>query len=64
MRPQRFIRNLTEIERQDIKKLFHHPSNNRDRKRAQAIRLSAMGYMVIQTVEILGCNRQERRLCV
>ncbi len=58
MRPQRFIRDLTKTERQEVENLFRHEPNNRVRKRAQAIRLSAMGYTVTQIVEILGCNRQ------
>jgi len=58
MRPQRFIRTLTKIERQEIEKLFRRGPNNRARKRAQAIRLSAMGYTVTQIIQILGCNRQ------
>ena len=58
MRPQRFIRTLTKTERQEVEKLFHRGPNNRTRKRAQAIRLSAMGYTITQIVEILGCNRQ------
>ena len=58
MRPQRFIRTLTKIEGQEIEQLFRRGPNNRVRKRAQAIRLSAMGYTVTQIVQILGCNRQ------
>jgi transposase len=58
MKPQRFIKTLTKTERQEIEKLYHHGPNNRVRKRAQAIRLSAMGYTVTQISEILGCNRQ------
>ncbi len=58
MRPQRFIRTLTKIEGQEIEQLFRRGPNNRVRKRAQAIRLSAMGYTVTQIVERLGCNRQ------
>ena len=58
MRPQRFIRNLTKAERQEIENLFRHGPNNRVRRRAQAIRLSAMGYTATQIVQILGCNRQ------
>ena len=58
MRPQRFIRSLTKTERQEIEELYRRGANNRVRKRAQAIRLSAMGYTVTQIVEILGCNRQ------
>lgn len=58
MRPQRFIKDLTKIERQEIEEMFRRGPNNRVRKRAQAIRLSSMGYTITQIVEILGCNRQ------
>jgi len=58
MRPQRFVKDLTKIERQEIEEMFRRGPNNRVRKRAQAIRLSAMGYTITQIVEILGCNRQ------
>jgi transposase len=58
MRPQRFIRNLTKTEHHEIEELYRHGPNHRVRKRAQAIRLSAMGYTITQIVEILGCNRQ------
>jgi transposase len=58
MRPQRFIRKLTKKERQQIENLYRKGPNNRVRKRAQAIRLSAMGYAVQQILEILGCNQQ------
>jgi len=58
MKPQRFIRTLTKTERQEVENLFRRGPSNRVRKRAQAIRLSAMGYTVTQIAEILGCNRQ------
>lgn len=58
MKPQRFIRTLTKQERQDIENLFRKGRGNRVRKRANAIRLSALGYSVTQISEILGCNRQ------
>jgi transposase len=58
MKPQRFIKTLTKTERQETEKLYRRGPNNRIRKRAQAIRLSAMGYTVAQISEILGCNRQ------
>ncbi|MBW8040679.1 MAG: helix-turn-helix domain-containing protein [Planctomycetes bacterium] len=58
MSPQRFIKTLTKTDRQEVEKLFRCGPNNRTRKRAQAIRLSAMGYTITQIVEILGCNRQ------
>lgn len=58
MKPQRFIRTLTKTERQKVEELYRRGPNNRVRKRAHAIRLSAMGYAVTQIAEILGCNRQ------
>jgi transposase-like protein len=58
MKPQRFIKTLTKAERQEIEKLYRRGPNNRVRKRAQAIRLSTMGYTVTKISEILGCNRQ------
>ena len=58
MKAQRFIRSLTKKERQDVEKLFRKGPSNRVRKRANAIRLSALGYSVTQIPEVLGCNRQ------
>jgi transposase len=58
MKPQRFIRTPTKTERQEVENLFRKGPNNRVRKRAQAVRLSVMGYTVTQIAEILGCNRQ------
>jgi len=58
MKPQRFIKTLNKTERQEVEELYRRGPNHRVRKRAQAIRLSAMGYTVPQIVEILGCNRQ------
>ena len=58
MRPQRFIRKLTKKEHQEIENLYRKGHSNRVRKRAQAIRLSAMSYTIPQISEILGCNQQ------
>jgi transposase len=58
MKPRRFIRTLTKQERQDVEQLFRKGRGNRVRKRAHAIRLSALGYSITQISEILGCNRQ------
>ena len=58
MKPQRFIRDLTKAERQEVENLFRKGPNNRIRKRANAVRLSALGYTVTQIMEVLGCNRQ------
>jgi transposase len=58
MKPQRFIRDLTKAERQEVENLFRKGPNNRVRKRANAVRLSELGYTVTQIMEILGCNRQ------
>lgn len=58
MKPPRFVRSLTAKQRRQIEELFQRGPNARVRRRAQAVRLSAMGYAVGQIVEILGCNRQ------
>jgi len=58
MKPPRFVRPLTATERRQVEELFHRGPNARVRRRAQAVRLSAMGYAVSQIVEILGCARQ------
>lgn len=58
MKPQRFIRSLTKKERQDVEQLFRKGRSNRVRTRANAVRLSAMGYSVTRISEVLGCNRQ------
>ena len=58
MKPPRFVRSLAAKERRQIEELFRRGPNARVRRRAQAVRLSAMGYTVPQVVEILGCNRQ------
>ena len=58
MKPPRFVRSLTAKERRQIEELFQRGPNARVRRRAQAVRLSAMGYAVAEIVEILGCNRQ------
>ena len=56
MKPQRFIRTLTKAEYQEVEELYRRGPNLRVSKRAQAIRLSAIGYTVPKIVEILGCN--------
>ena len=58
MKPPRFVRSLTAEERRQIEELFRRGFNGRVRRRAQAVRLSVMGYSVPRIVEILGCNRQ------
>jgi transposase len=58
MKPQRFIRVLTKQERQDVDNLFRKGDGNRVRRRANAIRLSDLGYSVTQISQVLGCNRQ------
>ena len=58
MKAQRFIRSLTKKECQDVEQLFRKGSSHRVRKRANAIRLSALGYSVTQISEILGFNPQ------
>ena len=56
--PPCFVRSLTAKERRRIEELFRRGPNGRVRRRAQAVRLSRMGYTVPQIVEILGCNCQ------
>ena len=58
MKPPRFVRPLARKEKQAVEELFRKGPNQRVRKRAQAIRLSAKGYPVSQVKEILGCNTQ------
>jgi transposase len=58
MKPPRFVRPLTEAERQEVEELFRHGPTARIRRRAQAVRLSALGYSVPQITEILGCTPQ------
>ena len=58
MKPPRYIRSLSAKERWEIEELFRRGPNARVRRRAQAIRLSTMGYSVAQIVEIIGRNRQ------
>lgn len=58
MKPPRFVRSLAAKERRQIEELFRRGPNARIRRRAQAVRLSAMGYPAAQIVEIIGCSRQ------
>lgn len=58
MKPPRYVRSLSAKERREIEELFRRGPNARVRRRAQAVRLSTMGYTAPQIVEILGCNRQ------
>ena len=58
MKPPRFVRKLTQTERDKIDQLYRHGPNARIRKRAQTIRLSSLRYTVPQISEILGCNPQ------
>ncbi len=58
MKPPRFVRSLRAEERRQVEALFRRGPNARVRRRAQAVRLSAMGYSAPRILEILGCNRQ------
>ena len=58
MKPPRFIRSLTRAQQDEVEELYRHGPNARIRRRAQAVRLSSMGYAVPQITEILGCNQQ------
>ena len=48
MKPPRFVRKLTQTERDQIDQRYRHGPNARIRKRAQAIRLSSLRYTVPQ----------------
>ena len=58
MKPRRFIGPLSKAEKDRVEELYRHGSNARIRRRAQAVRLSSMGYTIPQITEILGCNQQ------
>jgi transposase len=58
MKPPRFVRPLSEAESQDVDDLFRRGPNARVRRRAHAVRLSALGYPVPRITEILGCTPQ------
>ena len=58
MRTPRHVRSLTAAESDRIDQLFRYGPNARTRKRANAVRLSALDYSVPQIAEILGCNQQ------
>jgi len=61
MRAARYVRSLSATEGAEIENLFRHGPNERTRKRANAIRLSALGYTVLAIAEVLGCNPQSIR---
>ena len=58
MRPSRFVRPLTPTEQAAIADLFRYHAQQRVRRRANAIRLSALGYTVAQIAEVLAAGYQ------
>jgi transposase len=63
MLPLRFIRSLTPAEKIRIEDIFKHAPQPRVRRRANVIRLSALGYTVSAIAEVIGCTRQTVRNC-
>lgn len=63
MLPHRFVRPLTPVESRRIEDLFRTATQPSVRRRANAIRLSALGYTVRQIAEVVGCTRQTVRNC-
>ncbi len=63
MLPHRFVRSLTAAETRRIAELFRSAPQPRVRRRANSIRLSALGYTVTQISEVVGCTRQTVRNC-
>lgn len=58
MRQARFVRTVSRKERAGIEDLFRRGPNARTKQRANAIRLSAIGYTIPQIAEVLGCHQQ------
>jgi transposase len=63
MLPHRFVRPLTAAESRRIEELFRRAPQPRVRRRANAVRLSALGYTVREIAEVIGCTRQTVRNC-
>ena len=61
MKPHRFVRRPSPAKKRRIEELFRRGPNHRVRRRANAVRLSAIGYTVPQITEVLGCNQQSVR---
>jgi transposase len=58
MKPTHFVRFLAKKDEMEVEDLFRHGPNMRTRQRAQAVRLSAMGYTAPTITGILGCHPQ------
>ncbi len=54
MMPHRFVRRLTAAEERTIEQLFKRSPDVRVRRRANAVRLSALGYTVPQIAQVTG----------
>jgi transposase len=58
MKPHRFVRRPSPAKKHRIEDLFRRGPGCRVRRRANAVRLSLLGYTVPQITEVLGCNQQ------
>ena len=56
MMPRRFVRPLTPAEKHTIDRLFKGSRHPRVRRRANAVRLSFLGYTVPQIAEVTGLS--------
>ena len=63
MLPHRFVRPLTRAETRRIEELFKTAPQPRVRRRANAVRLSSLGYTVSEIAEVIGCTWQTVRNC-
>ena len=61
MKPHRFVHRPSPAKKRQIEDLFRRGPSHRVRRRANAVRLSLLGYTVPQITEVLGCNPQSVR---
>ena len=61
MMPRRFVRPLTPADKRTIDRLFRRSRDPRVRRRANAVRLSSLGYTVPQIAEVTGSTPQTVR---
>jgi len=61
MKSHRFVRRPSLAKKRRIEDVFRRGPNHRVRRRANAVRLSLLGYAVPQITEVLGCNPQSVR---
>ena len=61
MKPHRFVRRPSPASKRRIEDLFRRGPGHRVRRRANAVRLSAMGYTVPQITEVLVRAARPRR---